>query len=230
MKYPCNVICDLLPLFVDGVCSDESAEIVRDHLAECAACREKLQQLQTAEEGIPAAEDPDMERLRAKSLVKVQLVINRRKLRLWALIIALVLLLGGVLYLWNDHGEMRMPYNETMRVFYNEENDLVVTADLPCSADVGMICIPAEENASGETHVFLRYYCRPLDYLFGKLTGYRVDSAFVIAFDERNAQHIDAVHFVEKGFEESWFRGDVPLTAAELDMYIENSVTVWTKE
>ena len=230
MKYPCNVICDLLPLFVDGVCSEESAEIVREHLAECAACRAKLEQLQNGEDKLPAADDPDLERLRAKSLVKVQLVINRRKLRLWALIIALVLLLGGVLYLWNDHGEMRMPYNETMRVFYNEENDLVVTADLPCSVSVNMIRIPAEKNPAGEDHVFLRYYCRPLEYYFGKLTGYRTDSMFVVAFDEALIPEIDALHYIEGGFEDTWFRGDLPLTEQELEMYIDNSVTLWTKE
>lgn len=34
----CTVIKDLLPLYVDGVCSDDSAELVREHLRSCPQC------------------------------------------------------------------------------------------------------------------------------------------------------------------------------------------------
>ena len=40
MKYPCNVIQDLLPLYLDGVCSEESKAIVEQHLSECPACKD----------------------------------------------------------------------------------------------------------------------------------------------------------------------------------------------
>lgn len=39
MKYPCNLIRDLLPLYCDGVCSKESAEAVQDHIDACEECR-----------------------------------------------------------------------------------------------------------------------------------------------------------------------------------------------
>ena len=35
----CNVIKDLLPLYVDGCCSEESEKIVTEHLALCESCR-----------------------------------------------------------------------------------------------------------------------------------------------------------------------------------------------
>ncbi len=35
----CNVIKDLLPLYVDDCCSEESSQLVREHLKECAACQ-----------------------------------------------------------------------------------------------------------------------------------------------------------------------------------------------
>ena len=34
----CNVIKDLIPLYVDRCCSDESAELVKEHLTKCTAC------------------------------------------------------------------------------------------------------------------------------------------------------------------------------------------------
>lgn len=39
MKYPCNTIKDLLPLYHDEVCSNESIKIVTDHLVQCAECK-----------------------------------------------------------------------------------------------------------------------------------------------------------------------------------------------
>ena len=39
MKYDCDVIRDLLPLYADKACSDKSREIVEEHLQECMDCR-----------------------------------------------------------------------------------------------------------------------------------------------------------------------------------------------
>lgn len=40
MKYPCSIIQDLLPLYVDEICSEESKKIVEDHLSQCSICKE----------------------------------------------------------------------------------------------------------------------------------------------------------------------------------------------
>ncbi len=45
MKLPCKVIEDLLPIYHDGVCSEESRAIVDEHLQECEACRDILSQI-----------------------------------------------------------------------------------------------------------------------------------------------------------------------------------------
>ena len=39
MKYPCELIRDLLPLAADGVCSDASKKAVEEHLMACESCR-----------------------------------------------------------------------------------------------------------------------------------------------------------------------------------------------
>jgi hypothetical protein len=43
MKYSCELVKDLLPLYYDDVCSLESRKIVEEHLAECPACKSELQ-------------------------------------------------------------------------------------------------------------------------------------------------------------------------------------------
>ena len=50
MKYNCDVIRDLLPLYQDGVCSEGSALAVEEHLKECKACSDYLSSLRSGEE------------------------------------------------------------------------------------------------------------------------------------------------------------------------------------
>lgn len=49
MKLDCNVICDLLPLYVDQICSNESRALVDEHLTECRDCSALLQQMLSTE-------------------------------------------------------------------------------------------------------------------------------------------------------------------------------------
>lgn len=42
MKAKCEVIEDLLPLYIDEVCSEESGMLVEEHIKDCRLCNEKL--------------------------------------------------------------------------------------------------------------------------------------------------------------------------------------------
>ena len=45
----CNVIQDLLPLFVDRCCSEESAQLVKSHTARCVSCKKTLEAMEQSE-------------------------------------------------------------------------------------------------------------------------------------------------------------------------------------
>jgi predicted anti-sigma-YlaC factor YlaD len=45
MKYECEMISDLLPLYKDDICSEASKKIVSEHLAECPACSDLLNKM-----------------------------------------------------------------------------------------------------------------------------------------------------------------------------------------
>ena len=49
MKLNCNVIRDLLPLYVDQICSEESRELVDEHLTGCRDCSVILQQMRSTD-------------------------------------------------------------------------------------------------------------------------------------------------------------------------------------
>lgn len=48
-KIPCAVAEDLLPLYHDGVCSEESRALVEEHVAQCEKCAAMLKKLQQEE-------------------------------------------------------------------------------------------------------------------------------------------------------------------------------------
>lgn len=52
MKEMCEIIRDLLPLYWDKVCSEESKRMVEEHLQDCQACRKELQLMQDEVDGV----------------------------------------------------------------------------------------------------------------------------------------------------------------------------------
>lgn len=49
MKISCGVAGDLLPLYVDGCCSEESSALLTEHLGECQKCREKWERMKRSD-------------------------------------------------------------------------------------------------------------------------------------------------------------------------------------
>lgn len=47
MKLPCKIVEDMLPIYYDGVCSEESAMLIDEHLKNCTQCSRLLTDLHT---------------------------------------------------------------------------------------------------------------------------------------------------------------------------------------
>lgn len=65
MRKQCKIIEDLLPLYHDGVCSEESRQMVEAHLSKCEECRKLLAQID--DDIIFPAKDEDVEVLKGIS-------------------------------------------------------------------------------------------------------------------------------------------------------------------
>lgn len=80
MKYPCGIIQDILPLYIDNACTRESREAVENHLPQCPGCRACYESMKTPEgvsDGIYRdAKDDAME----TGLKKIKKRINKRLL------------------------------------------------------------------------------------------------------------------------------------------------------
>ena len=82
MKYPCGLIKDIMPLFVDEVCSEESRSAVKEHLNECEKCREYLLKLQSEEIVVEKNNKKEEELIKADSLKKIKKKLNSRLKRI----------------------------------------------------------------------------------------------------------------------------------------------------
>ena len=46
MKISCEIIKDLLPMYHDGICSNDSRAMIEEHLTECDSCKAELQAME----------------------------------------------------------------------------------------------------------------------------------------------------------------------------------------
>ena len=85
MKYPCNLIKDLLPLYHDQVSSQESREAVEEHLKECSECKQYYEKMCGSDAIEPLAYDQEMSMKTAESYKQVKRK-NRKKFVIMVLI------------------------------------------------------------------------------------------------------------------------------------------------
>ena len=88
MKYPCNLIRDLMPLYHDEVASEESILAIREHLDECRECRKYYDNMCESDAVEPISYDEEIEKRAAASYKAVYKKV----------------LQDGWLYLFNDCG------------------------------------------------------------------------------------------------------------------------------
>lgn len=90
----CDVVQDLLPLYIDDVCSGASGAMIRSHLEECPRCREMLRQLQrdtAAPEPMPSDEEV---------LVKASLSFSRRAV--YSALGVLAMVVFWLVFFWQE--------------------------------------------------------------------------------------------------------------------------------
>lgn len=96
MKLTCDVVQDLLPLYIDQICSEDSRAAVEAHLQECEACRRHYQRM-AAVEPQQSAPKPTEEKQFKKGMKKVR--------RRWT--VSLVAMLLVVPLVWMTVNQVR---------------------------------------------------------------------------------------------------------------------------
>ena len=107
----CDIIKDLLPLYCDGVCSEETSRAVEEHLTTCPACRTLLDEMRRE----PLM--PELIQTQAKQEAKVLQGVKRKfslRRRLSVLAVALVAMVALVVLTASSDIENPIPYQEGM--------------------------------------------------------------------------------------------------------------------
>ena len=102
----CNIIRDLLPLYADEVCSEDSKEMVQEHIASCEDCRQELEDYRY-NTGLPevsadVAIKKFKKKMNKKNLIKIAVSV----------VVCLNVILGGTYILFVP--EFTVPYSEDL--------------------------------------------------------------------------------------------------------------------
>lgn len=220
MKYSCDIIQDLLPLYLDGVCSEESKIAIEQHLSECSDCKMFYDTMREADEIEIDTHDAGRERQKAESFQVVKKKIFRKQIVVTAVtvvvLIAIALTSVGVL-------------KNTNKIVEYEDNISVSMVD---GSLVGRLC-GSQENyvkikrvtstISGQEETYLFFYvsARKWDEI---ITNPEVFSEYMLCSADKGADHIDAVYY---------FTGDYTdiesVTDKKLQSIIDSSELLWRK-
>ena len=104
MKIDCKIVEDLLPLYLDNVCSEQTKAAVEDHLRQCPECQKLIDHTQ-------AVELPHITLEPSKGELAVKKGFRKIRIRWWASILATVILLPLLLLSWNQYHNRGVHYS-----------------------------------------------------------------------------------------------------------------------
>ena len=106
MKLSCKVIEDMLPMYYDGVCSEESAALVEEHLKECPHCSHILSELRSD----IAAPEKNVDDI--KPLKKIQKSYKKMKAHWLIALVVILLLIPVAFWVGAEQGGQKQTYVE----------------------------------------------------------------------------------------------------------------------
>jgi len=104
MKVTCEIIEDLLPLYLDDVCSTQSRQAVEQHLRECEKCRSVFENTQAVPVPYIEPDSPAEDKAIKKGFRKIWL-------RWWAAILIVLALVPVAFLGWNEYSGRGAAYS-----------------------------------------------------------------------------------------------------------------------
>lgn len=220
MKYPCNLIQDLLPLYHDGVCSEESAKIVEEHLSECTTCRHYYAVLNESEPIVVAPENPEQEMKKAVSYRNVKKKLLKKQICIAAItfFVIAVMIFSAIALLKNS--KHVISYEDNISV--SMVDDCLIGRLNGNQAEYLKIK-RVEVNTDGQVNTYLFFSMSGSEW-DDIVTNDNVFSEYVLCSADKGAAQVDGVFY---------YTGDYTdiesMSAEELQKVIDQSVLLWNK-
>ena len=120
MKYECDVVKDLMPLYIDDVLSENSKIFVKDHIDSCEVCRKYYEKL-SSEIKIPVSRESRKNDLKPMEYLKASLSRKIIK-RVLAVVLVVGFLVGGFVFA----NQYEMPVDPSTVKFYEKDDYLIM--------------------------------------------------------------------------------------------------------
>lgn len=220
MSYPCEMIQDLLPLYLDGVCSEESKKAIEQHLAECSGCKSFYTAMEETGETQIQAHNPDRERQKAVSFHAVKKRIFRKQIlaAVSAVLVLMAIAFASVGILKNT--TRIVAYEGNISVSMVDDN---LVGRLQGSRENYVKIKRITGMVNGQEKILLFFYVS--DTAWDAIaTNSEVFSEYTLCPADKGANQIDAVYY---------FTGDYTdmetMTGEELQELIDTSKLLWNK-
>lgn len=220
MKYTCGMIQDLLPLYLDGVCSEESKKAIETHLSECSDCKKFYTAMREADGMEIDAHSPDRERQKAASFqtVKKKLLI-KQIIAAFTAVAVLVVIISAAISILKCAIDV-VEYEDNISVSVVNGN---LIGRLQGSRINQMSSKRVTITIEGREENYLFFYIA--DTKWDKITtSFDVFSECTLSFSDKGADQIDAVYY---------FTGDYTdiesMSTEKLQTVIDASVILWQK-
>jgi predicted anti-sigma-YlaC factor YlaD len=109
-KISCNIVRDVLPLYLDDVVSDETKEMVEEHLKSCEACKKEAA-IMKQDVILPINKNTQL--AEAKVLKNLKVKIRRRKIGVGIISAILAVAVIASLLLFLTFSKSYIPYDDT---------------------------------------------------------------------------------------------------------------------
>jgi len=116
MKISCDIINDLLPLYVEGLASEDTRKAVEEHVTACSSCRKNLEKMRKPEQNAAVDGIP---------IKKVKAALQRQRLKGIALTAVIILILAVSVIAYFTTPEY-LPYSENMFSFSEKEDGTII--------------------------------------------------------------------------------------------------------
>ena len=154
-KISCNIIRDILPLYLDGVVSDDTRQMVEEHLRTCDQCREEAVALKQ-DVVLPASKSVRLAETKVVKGLKRKLFRKKFLISAVSVIITIAILAG--IYSYMVMTETCVPYNSGKVQIEEENGALYVVYE---GDDLGgtVSFDPMKVNVDGEEETVFSFYC-----------------------------------------------------------------------
>lgn len=220
MKYPCKLIQDLLPLYYDDICSEESKTVIEQHLLECKTCNEFYKSMCEADEIIINNSNVDIECQKAASFQSIKKKLLRKQMFIVAIAFVLLFVIAFSIVSVLKNTAQIISYEDNISVSMTD-NSLI--GRLQGNRANYYKIKRVETTVEGKINTYLFFYLSGTKW-DNITTSNDVFSEYILCPSDKGAEQITHVFY---------YTGDYTniesMSEDELQKIIDNSVLLWSK-